>query len=86
MKRNIQKTDTMYRHVLKDIGTLEYGWYEGGKAFIALNGEVLKKAEAFKMMKITNNGKYGKFIMGVHSYDYTINGLVRALIDKYNKD
>lgn len=65
---------------------LEYGWYNSGKAFIAKDGEILTFADAFREFVPKNNfNLYDSFFIGTTRYKKTLGGIVRYLIDKYNK-
>lgn len=66
---------------------IEYGWYESGKAFIAWNSRLMSYAEAFeKLVPKSCLNLSNAFFVGVLRYKKTIDGIVRYLIDKYNKD
>lgn len=66
---------------------LEYGWYESGKAFIAWNSKLMSYAEAFEKLVPKSCLNFSNaFFVGVVRYKKTIDGIVRYLIDKYNKD
>lgn len=94
MKLNKDKVGTLYSAKLNEgefiegsFDLLEYGWYESGKAFIAINGRVLTFAEAFSQLvpKCSFN-LYNAFFVSTTRYKKTIDGIVRYLIDKYNKE
>lgn len=95
-KLNIDKVGTSYMTMIDMEPTpdkVEYGWYEGGLAFIALNGKRLTYSEAWKLatkLKVekiyTINGKFYTYIGDhIQGYRMTIDGLVRCLIEKFNK-
>mgnify|MGYP007101847643 CR=1 FL=1 len=86
MKLNPIKVGTMYSAVI-DGDTYKYGWYYSGKAFIAKNGELLTLYQAFGLSpKRTCFDMSGRFFVGLTSYPLTLDGIVRYLIDTYNKD
>lgn len=93
MKLNKDNVTTLYSAKLNEgefiegsFDLLEYGWYKSGKAFIAWNGTVLTFAEAYKKFKPKNQfQQYDCFYDGLHEYPKNMIGLVRYLIDKYNK-
>lgn len=84
MKLNLDKVDTMYSAFI-DGDTYKYGWYNSGRAFIALNGKLLSFTGAYSALvpKCSFN-PYNAFFVGVMKYKKTIDGIVRYLIDKYN--
>lgn len=86
MKLNLDKVDTMYSAFI-DGDTYKYGWYKSGKAFIALNGKLLSFTGAYSALvpKCSFN-LYNAFFVSTTRYKKTIDGIVRYLIDKYNKD
>ena len=94
MKLNKEKVETLYNARLNEgefvegsFDLLEYGWYESGKAFIAYNGRLMTFAEAFKeLVPKCSLNLYNAFFVGVTKYKKTIDGIVRYLIDKYNKN
>lgn len=94
MKLNKEKVGTLYRASLNEgefiegsFDLLEYGWYESGKAFIAWNGRVMSFAEAYsKLVPKCSFNLYNAFFVGVTRYQKTIDGIVRYLIEKYNKN
>ena len=94
MKLNKEKVETLYNARLNEgefvegsFDLLEYGWYESGKAFIAYNGRLMTFAEAFKeLVPKCSFNLYNAFFVGVTKYKKTIDGIVRYLIDKYNKN
>ena len=94
MKLNKEKVGTLYNARLNEgefiegsFDLLEYGWYESGKAFIAYNGRLMTFAEAFKeLVPKCSLNLYNAFFVGVTKYKKTIDGIVRYLIDKYNKN
>lgn len=88
MKLNLAKVDT---YGSANIGgtTYKYGWYHSGRAFIAKEDEVMTFAEAFRELAPKNPyGYYDSFfcIENGQYYKKTTDGLVRYLLDKYNKD
>lgn len=94
MKLNKDKVATFYSARLKQgeliegsFDLLEYGWYNSGKAFIAWNGHVMSFAEAYrKLVPKCSFNLYDAFFVGTTRYKKTIDGIVRYLIEKYNKD
>lgn len=86
MKLNLDKVDTMYSAFI-DGDTYKYGWYQSGKAVVAKNNEVLSFAEAYKTLvpKCSFN-LYDAFFVSTTRYKKTLDGIVRYLIDTYNKD
>ncbi len=86
MKLNLDKVDTMYSAFI-DGDTYKYGWYKSGKAFIALNGKLLSFTGAYSALvpKCSFN-LYNAFFVSTTRYKKTIDGIVRYLIDTYNKD
>ena len=86
MKLNLDKVDTMYGAFI-DGDTYKYGWYKSGIAFIALNGKLLSFTGAYSALvpKCSFN-LYNAFFVGTIRYKKNINGIVRYLIDKYNKN
>ena len=84
MKLNYSKVATCYKLILKtEIAILRFGWYESGKAFIAIDDELLTFAEAFA--KFVPNPAWNcndYFYAGTGKYKNTIDGIVRYLVDK----
>lgn len=86
MKLNLDKVHTMYSAVI-DGDTYKYGWYHSGKAVVAKNNEVLSFAEAYKnLVPKCSFNLYNAFFVSTTRYKKTLDGIVRYLIDKYNKD
>ena len=86
MKLNLDKVDTMYSAFI-DGDTYKYGWYKSGKAFIALNGKLLSFTGAYiALVPKCSFNLYNAFFVSTTRYKKTINGIVRYLIDTYNKD
>ena len=85
MKLNLDKVGTMYRAII-DLDIYEYGWYESGKAFVAKNGQVMTFAEAFNLVPKCNYNLHKAFFAGAVRYSKTIDGIVRYLIEKHNRD
>lgn len=86
MKINLNKVDTMYCAVI-DGETYKYGWYHSGKAFIAKNGELLNFYQSCRLKpKHSCFDMSDRFFVGLTSYNFTIDGIVRYLIDTYNKN
>lgn len=94
MKLNKAKVGNLYSAKLNEgefiegsFDLLEYGWYESGKAFIAKNGRVMSFTEAYReLVPKCSFNLYNAFFVGVTKYKKTIDGIVRYLIEKYNKD
>ncbi len=93
MKLNKDKVGNLYSTKLNEgefiegsFDLLEYGWYESGKAFIALNGKLLSFTGAYSALvpKCSFN-LYNAFFVSTKRYKKTIDGIVRFLIDKYNR-
>ena len=86
MKLNLDKVATMYSAFI-DGDTYKYGWYNSGRAFIALNGKLLSFTGAYSALvpKCSFN-LYNAFFVSTTRYKKTIDGIVRYLIDTYNKD
>lgn len=88
MKLNLMKADTYYGTNIDGIN-YRYGWYHSGRAFIAKEDEVMTFAEAYREFVGPNSiGFYDSFY-GKETKQYykkTIDGIVRYLIDTYNKD
>ena len=85
MKLNLDKVDIMYGALI-DGDTYKYGWYKSGKAFIAKNGEVMTYKQAYKEFVPKHSyNLYDAFYDGATRYPKTIGGIIRFLIDKYNK-
>ena len=76
----------MYSAVI-DGETYKYGWYDSGRAFIALNDKLLSFVGAYSALvpKCSFN-LYNAFFVSTTRYKKTIDGIVRYLIDTYNKD
>ena len=86
MKLNLDKVDTMYSAFI-DGDTYKYGWYKSGKAFIAKNGKLMSFAGAFsELVPKCSFNLYNAFFVSTTRYKKTIDGIVRYLIEKYNKD
>lgn len=94
MKLNKDKVATFYSARLNEgefiegsFDLLEYGWYNSGKAFIAWNGRLMSFAEAYsKLVPKCSFNLYNAFFVSTTRYKKTLDGIVRYLIDKYNKD
>lgn len=94
MKLNKAKVATLYNARLNEgefiegsFDLLEYGWYNSGKAFIAWNGRLMPFAEAYsKLVPKDSLNLYNAFFVGVTRYKKTIDGIVRYLTEKYNKN
>lgn len=86
MKLNRKKVGTLYRFT-KGNDLIEYGWYESGKAFIAVNGIIQAYVDAYKefVPKCSYN-RHDSFYVGLDEYKKTIDGIVRYLINKHNKN
>lgn len=85
MKLNFKKVGSYYSAWIND-ANVKYGWYESGRAFIAKNDEVMTYKQAYKEFVPKHSyNLYDAFFDGVTRYPKTINGIVRFLIDKYNK-
>ena len=85
MRLNLEKVDTMYSAFI-DGDTYKYGWYKSGKAFVAKNGRVMSFTEAYReLVPKCSFNLYNAFFVGVTKYKKTIDGIVRYLIDKYNR-
>ena len=87
MKLNIAKTTTMASHSDGE-HVYKYGWYDGGRAFIAVDDEVISRAEAIKRFLSSRNLRASKKFLAenAHVYHITLDGIVRYLLDKWNKD
>ena len=86
MKLNLAKADTYGSTNLNGI-TYRYGWYHSGRAFVAKEDEVMTFAEAFKeLVPKCSFNLYDAFFVSTTRYKKTLDGIVRYLIDKYNKD
>lgn len=88
MKLNLAKAD-MYTST--NIGgiTYKYGWYHSGRAFIAKEDDVMTFKEAYKELAPQSRYVYNERFYCKESGQYykkTIDGIVRYLIEKYNKD
>lgn len=94
MRLNLDKVGTYYSTKLNvgefiegSFDDLKYGWYESGKAFIAFNNRLMSYKEAFKeMVPKCSYNLYDYFYVGTKKYKKTIDGIVRYLIEKYNRD
>lgn len=65
---------------------LEYGWYNSGRAFVAFNNFLMSYSEAFnKLIPKGSLNLSNAFFVGTVRYKNTIDGIVRYLIEKYNK-
>lgn len=65
---------------------VEYGWYDSGKAFIAKDGEIMTFSNAFREFVPKNSFNLSDaFFIGTTKYKKTLGGIVRYLIDKYNR-
>lgn len=85
MKFNLAKAGTYTGTTIDDVN-YRYGWYESGRAFIAKEDELMTYKEAYKTFVPKNSfNLYNAFFVGVTRYEKTIDGIVRYLIDKYNK-
>ncbi|MBQ8958091.1 MAG: hypothetical protein IJ057_06270 [Bacteroidales bacterium] len=84
MKLNLKLVYTSYSAVI-DGDTYEYGWYKSGRAFIAKNGELLNFYQACKLKPKSCFDLSDRFFYGLTSYKFTLDGIVRFLIDKHNK-
>lgn len=87
MKLNKKKVATLYSCWAGDeIGKLEYGWYESGRAFIAHDGELYDYAEAYDwLLPKDKTVRSYCFIVDNYVYYKSLDGIVRYLINKYNK-
>lgn len=86
MKLNLDKVDSMYSAVIGG-ETYKYGWYRSGRAFIALYDKLLSFVGAYsKLVPKCGFNQYDYFYVGTKKYKKTIDGIVRYLIEKYNKD
>lgn len=86
MKLNKNKVGTMGRFV-KDCDVYEYGWYDSGRAFVAVNGEIMLYADAYKeLVPKCSFNLYDYFYVGTDQYPKSLTGIVRYLIDTHNKD
>lgn len=86
MRLNRLKVGTYYKKV-RGSNVIEFGWYESGRAFVAVNGLVQSYVDAYKefVPKCSYN-RYGSFYVGLDEYKKTIDGIVRYLINKHCKD
>lgn len=73
MKLNREKT-AMLASYFQGGNLFQYGFYKGGRGFVALNGELLSKMEAIK-----------KTGAPMYYIGYPIRTLVDYLVNKYNK-
>ena len=86
MKLNIAKTATVASHSDGE-HTYRYGWYDGGRAFIAIDDEVISRAEAIRRFVPSRESQPCKtFLVDGIFYHKTLDGIVRYLLDKWNKD
>lgn len=87
MKANIDKISISYSASING-QYYKYGWYSSGKAFIAnADGELLSYQEAFGLfVPKASFGLYDRFWVGMSEYRKSLDGIVRYLIDTYNKD
>lgn len=86
MKLNLAKADTYGRTNLNGI-TYRYGWYHSGRAFVAKEDEVMTFDEAFKeLVPKCSFNLYDAFFVSTTKYKKTLDGIVRYLIEKYNKN
>ena len=85
MKLNPIKVDTMYSAFI-DGDTYKYGWYESGRAFVAKNGELLNFYQACRLMPKSRFDMSDRFFDGLKSYKFTLDGIVRYLIEKHNSE
>ena len=85
MKFNLKKADTYYRTTINGVN-YRYGWYESGRAFIAKEDELMTYKEAYKTFVPKNSfNTHDYFFDGLSQYRKTIDGIVRFLINKYNR-
>lgn len=86
MKLNLAKAATYASTTIEEV-TYRYGWYGSGRAFIAKEDELMTYKEAYKTFVPKNSfNMYDYFFDGLSQYKKTIDGIVRYLIDTYNKD
>ena len=93
MKLNKDNVSNLYSAKLNEgefvegsFDLLEYGWYKSGKAFIAKNNRVMSFAEAYReLVPKCSFNLYNAFFVSTTKYKKTLGGIVRYLIDKYNK-
>ena len=85
MKLNFKKVGNYYSAWIND-ANVKYGWYDSGRAFIAKNDEVMTYKQAYKEFVPKHRCfLHDAFFVGVTRYQKTIDGIVRYLIDKYNR-
>lgn len=83
MKLKIKKVATFHR-VIIDGSSVKFGWYESGKAFIAKDNELLTYDEAYKIFFQGNGCKLRHyFYISNKCYEFSLDGIVHYLIDKY---
>lgn len=74
MKLNRNRVAKLHSY-FEDGNNFEYGFYNGGRAFVAMNGEVLTKDEA--VVKTGHDVAMWK--------DFSLTDLVGSLISEHNK-
>ena len=87
MKFNLAKADTYAGTNIGGI-TYRYGWYHSGRAFIAKEDELLTFRQAYiELAPKTPHGYYDSFYCKENGryYKKTIDGIVRYMMEKFNK-
>lgn len=87
MKFNPDQADTYYSTIIDGV-VYRYGWYKNGRAFIAMDGELMTYKEAAgKFMPKGDWNYHDRFysMMFDRYYKKTIDGIVRYLIEKHNR-
>lgn len=83
MRLNLDKVATMH-HAVVDGHTVKFGWYDSGRAFIAMDGELMTYTEAFLRFYPKDTYSANNTIhQGTGRYGENLDGIVRYLREKY---